>query len=82
MKRILDILSRFNNEAIVLGAYGCGVFKNNVEDIAKIWVELLNTDYKNHFQNVTFSVLAPKNNPKAIQFFIDALKQDKLNLIE
>lgn len=41
IKKILDIAAREGNEALVLGAWGCGAFKNPVEVVAKVFAELV-----------------------------------------
>ena len=42
---------------LILGAYGCGVFRNNPEKIAGWWKELLEGDFAGVFQTVIFAVL-------------------------
>jgi uncharacterized protein (TIGR02452 family) len=46
-------------DALVLGAWGCGVFKNDVHDIANIWYHYLNNseNYNKRFKQITFAVL-------------------------
>ena len=39
--KILDIAAREGNEVVILGAWGCGAFKNPTEVIATVFVELL-----------------------------------------
>lgn len=42
---------------LILGAYGCGVFRNDPEKIAGWWKELLEGDFAGVFQTVIFAVL-------------------------
>ena len=44
-------------EHLILGAYGCGVFRNDPEKIAVWWKELLEGDFAGVFQTVVFAVL-------------------------
>jgi len=52
--------NRVNN--IVLGAWGCGVFKNDPKDIAKMFKDVLvGEGYDHYFRNVVFAVINDKN---------------------
>lgn len=58
MERALRLFGAMENRVLVLGAYGCGVFRNDPEDVARQWQELLNTpDYAGRFRQVVFAVL-------------------------
>ena len=47
IKKILDVAAKEKNEVVILGAWGCGAFKNPIEIVAKIFVELLrNYDFE------------------------------------
>lgn len=41
IKRILDVAAKEGNEVIILGAWGCGAFRNPVEIVARTFVEQL-----------------------------------------
>jgi uncharacterized protein (TIGR02452 family) len=49
------------NTNIVLGALGCGVFRNPPEDIVEIYNYCLEK-YNGYFENIVFSVLGTNNN--------------------
>ena len=58
MRLALSIFAYEKNRTIILGAYGCGVFGNNPDDIARWWYELLfEEEYMGYFQRVLFAVL-------------------------
>lgn len=57
MKLSLAIFAHQNCRHLVLGAYGCGVFRNDPEKIAFWWKELLDNDFKNVFDTIFFAVL-------------------------
>lgn len=62
MRNILRIAYKNGRNALVLGAWGCGVFKNPPEEIAKWWHEiLLETEFYNRFKKIVFAVLNDKN---------------------
>ena len=60
MKRRIDMVLAICKErayeVLVLGAWGCGVFRNDPEVIAEMFADLLKNKYKNQFQRVVFSV--------------------------
>ncbi|MCL1913527.1 MAG: TIGR02452 family protein [Eubacteriaceae bacterium] len=56
MKIALAIFAKKNAKCIVLGAYGCGVFRNNPYKVALWWKELL-AEYSGHFEKAVFAVL-------------------------
>lgn len=58
MRKILNIFVENNCKSIVLGAFGCGVFGNSAQDVARMWKELLiDEEYGYFFNEVCFSVL-------------------------
>ncbi len=47
IKRILDVAASEGNEVVILGAWGCGAFKNPIEIVARTFVELVrNYDFE------------------------------------
>ena len=58
MSLALAVFAHENNNIIILGAYGCGVFGNDPNDIARYWKELLvGEKYGRFFRQVIFTVL-------------------------
>jgi uncharacterized protein (TIGR02452 family) len=56
---VLALAARSGCESLVLGAWGCGVFRNDPEMVAATFAELLAPDgvWARHFQRVAFAVL-------------------------
>ena len=58
MGKILALFAKWGCTRLVLGAYGCGVFRNDPEDVARFWQELLEGEgWGRLFEAVTFSIL-------------------------
>ncbi len=78
MVRLDKILSVFvvqGVENLVLGAWGCGVFQNDPEDVARYFANYLtgNSKYAHYFKNITFAILAQGQETKNIEAFQSAL---------
>lgn len=45
------------NDSLVLGAYGCGAYKNPPADIARLFVKVMNeSEFKNRYKKIIFSL--------------------------
>ncbi len=64
IKKILDVAAKENNEVVILGAWGCGAFKNPVEVVAGIFVDLL----KNYNFEIVEFALATRNDVQSSAF--------------
>lgn len=53
---ILNIALENGQESLILGAYGCGVFGNDAEDVAMMFRKALDTTFYNCFGYVIFAV--------------------------
>jgi uncharacterized protein (TIGR02452 family) len=53
---VLRLAAHCQHRHLVLGAWGCGVFKNPPEWVAETFLELLNGTYKGVFESVVFAV--------------------------
>lgn len=69
MKLALAIFANEGAENLVLGAYGCGVFRNEPKDVAIWWKELLNTEMGKYFDLVFHAVLDYSREKKCIGAF-------------
>lgn len=55
MRRILDIAAQKGNDAVILGAYGCGAFKNPPAVVATAMRQIIE-EYRYHFRVIEFAV--------------------------
>nr|WP_315033267.1 TIGR02452 family protein [uncultured Chryseobacterium sp.] len=58
--KMLALALHQGNETLILGAWGCGVFKNDPKEIAGLFKKYLQGKYKNKFKRVVFAVLTKK----------------------
>ena len=57
-KRILDIAVSEGEDVIILGAFGCGAFRNPPDIVAQAYREVID-DYKYDFKTIEFAVYCP-----------------------
>lgn len=57
MKLALALFAKMGIRHLVLGAYGCGVFRNDPYQVACWWKELLENSFAGSFDSVTHAVL-------------------------
>ena len=58
IKFVLDIMSENDNDTIILGAFGCGIFKQDPSEVASIFKELI---HEYSFKKVIFAIPGGKN---------------------
>ena len=71
--KILSLAASSGCDALVLGAWGCGVFRNDPEMVAKAFYEHLNPEgaFWGYFQKIAFSVLDTSSQQKTFKAFDD-----------
>jgi len=64
VKQMLDIALENGNDALVLGAFGCGAYHNDPTTVSKIFADVLvSEEYSNLFKKIHFAILdGPKTN--------------------
>lgn len=78
IERILAVALYNGHKHIVLGAFGCGVFRNSPRSVARYFDEILNRNlrFKNKFKKVVFAVLDSSDEKRIISPFEENFKQD------
>lgn len=72
MKTALAIFAHKGDKILVLGAYGCGVFRNDPYDVAKWWKELLVEEgWEKAFDELYFAVLDKSKTGSCIHAFAE-----------
>ena len=69
MKLALAVFAERGAKNLVLGAYGCGVFRNDPVKIAAWWEELLSGEFKGVFEQIVFAVLDRSKNKTCLNAF-------------
>lgn len=69
IEKVLAIAASEKFEAVVLGAWGCGAFGNDPNDIAPLFAQALNTTFKGAFAQVAFAVLDHSEDDAMIEPF-------------
>jgi len=57
IRKVLSIAAAHGHEALVLGAWGCGVFGNDTEEVAELFHRALAYHFQGVFAKVIFAVL-------------------------
>lgn len=62
IRTVFRIGLTYGNDALVLGAFGCGAFKNPPAEIAKLFHEVMEEpEFKNKYKLITFSIIEDHN---------------------
>lgn len=69
MKLALGIFAGQKARHLILGAYGCGVFRNDPEEVALWWRELLEEGMGQYFDSVFHAVLDRSRDQRCISAF-------------
>lgn len=69
IEKILALGLLHKNDAIVLGAFGCGVFKNSPYVVANIFKKLLTQKFRNQYKKVVFAIVDRSKNDELIKVF-------------
>ena len=75
IKKILDVAAKEKNDVVILGAWGCGAFKNPIEIVSRVFVELV----KNYQFEIVEFALATRNDVRS-SAFSRALQEFNLNI--
>jgi uncharacterized protein (TIGR02452 family) len=67
--KVLALAVSLGYKRIILGAWGCGVFRNSPNEVAGIFGELLEGQFKNQFEQVTFAVFDNSKEQATLRVF-------------
>jgi len=74
IRYILDVAAVNGHRTLVLGAYGCGVFRNDPADVARYFHEVLvQENFMQSFERIVFAVLDRSTGQRTIKAFQERL---------
>lgn len=73
MELCIELFRHEKVRQIILGAYGCGVFRNSPKEVANWWMELLDSGYDKEFDVIHFAVLDKTENQECFKAFENVL---------
>ncbi|CAD0001090.1 TIGR02452 family protein [Flavobacterium chungangense] len=56
MDKVLAIALKQKNDTLILGAWGCGVFRNEPKDVAQLFKEIIAEKYAGAFKKIVFAI--------------------------
>jgi uncharacterized protein (TIGR02452 family) len=75
LRLVLAVAARHGVEALVLGAWGCGVFGNEPGQVAELFAEVLaEPGVRARFRHLDFAIFDPKPPHSVLQAFAKALE--------
>lgn len=74
IRYILDVAAMNGHRTLVLGAYGCGVFRNDPVDVARYFHDVLvQENFRQSFERIVFAVLDRSTGQRTIKAFQEQL---------
>ena len=67
-RHMLSVAAAQGDEVVVLGAFGCGAFRNDPKIVARAYKEIL-PEFAGCFTRIEFAVYCPPNHPENYQAF-------------
>lgn len=61
MDKVLAIAANQKCDTLILGAWGCGVFRNEAKDVAHLFKEIIEEKYSGAFKKIVFAIYSDKN---------------------
>ena len=71
MDKVLAIAAKQNIETLILGAWGCGVFRNEPKDVAQLFKEIIAEKYAGAFKKIVFAIFSNSDKKPTLKIFED-----------
>lgn len=69
MDKVFALAKSSGVERLILGAWGCGVFQNNYEDVAGYFAELIAEKYRYSFKEIIFAIYDRSKTKNSLEIF-------------
>jgi uncharacterized protein (TIGR02452 family) len=73
MDKVLAIALKQKSEILILGAWGCGVFRNEPKDVAQLFKAIIAEKYAGAFKKIVFAVFDNSEKKSNFKHFEDVL---------
>ncbi|HRH43096.1 MAG TPA: TIGR02452 family protein [Pyrinomonadaceae bacterium] len=73
IRKFLWLANKKGHQTLILGAWGCGAFRNNVQDIAETFRDLLKGEFANCFERVIFAIYDTTPTQQVYKTFVEVL---------
>ena len=74
IKKFLWLANQKEHQTLILGAWGCGAFRNNIQDIAETFKNLLKNEFANCFERVIFAIYDTTPTRKVYNAFVEVFR--------
>ncbi|KFF04764.1 TIGR02452 family protein [Flavobacterium reichenbachii] len=75
MDKVLAIALKQKSDIIILGAWGCGVFRNEPREVAQLFKEIIVEKYTGAFKKIVFAVFDNSEKKSNFKHFEDVFSQ-------
>lgn len=75
MDKVLAIALKQKSDIIILGAWGCGVFRNEPKDVAHLFKKIIAEKYAGAFKKIVFAVFDNSEKKSNFKYFEDVFKR-------
>lgn len=79
--KVLSLATYYNCDALVLGAWGCGVFRNQPSIVAQMFADILldKSQFRGRFKSVLFSIFDSTETKRTFTEFSDRFSPNRYN---
>lgn len=74
---VLHLANQQSIECLILGAWGCGVFRNEPADVAKLFKKVIDKKYSKAFKKIVFAVYDTSEKKQTYNAFVEKLELGK-----
>lgn len=74
IRKFLWLANQKGHQTLILGAWGCGAFRNKVEDITETFHDLLKNEFANCFERVIFAIYDTTPKQEVYKTFVEVFK--------
>lgn len=76
--KVLAIASKQKVDTLILGAWGCGVFRNEPNDVANLFKDIISKKYAGAFKKIVFAVLSSSEKKSSFKYFESAFREQTI----